>query len=323
MFSADGSSVGYLEGSERQKKMRVVVNGKPGEVFDGVDLRSLEFSPDGRRFAYGANDRSTGDRWFRVIDGQQRSAFDTLGVSQAFSPDGKRIAYTGRRAQQRFLVVDGEPEVPIEGIVDDSVVFSPDSHRLAYAVAKADRRAYLLVDGRAGPVHDGIGGSFPPGVAANRASGRTDYVLGYGTSILFSPDSHRIAYLAHSGRMKRVYLDGNAEDVEMEFLQGGMVFSDDSKRLAYGGRRGDTFFLVVDGKKGADYDALGYFGFSNDGKHVAYNAKKGDKMVIVVDGQERGEYSAVPAGPVFRSDGVLEFLAADKPSLYRIEASDL
>ena len=114
----------------------------------------------------------------------------------------------------------------------------------------------------------------------------------------------------------------------MEFLVSGMVFSDDSKRLAYGGRRFnesfiEKFFLVVDGKKGADYDALGYFGFSHDGKHIAFTAKKGNKMVIVVDGQERAEYSEVPAGPVFRSDGVLEFLAADKPSLYRIEVRDL
>ena len=169
VFSADGSSVGYLEGSERQKKMRVIVNGKPGEVFDGVDLNSPDFSSDGRRFSYAANDRSAGDSWFRVIDGQRGKAFDALGVSFVFSPDGKRFAYTASKGQQRFLVVDGEPQVPIEGIVDHSLTFSPDSRRLAYAVAKADRRAYLVVDGKAGPIHDGIGASLPPGIAANRA----------------------------------------------------------------------------------------------------------------------------------------------------------
>jgi hypothetical protein len=31
----------------------------------------------------------------------------------------------------------------------------------------------------------------------------------------------------------------------------------------------------------------------------------------------------VPAGPVFRSDGVLEFLAVDETSLYRVEVRDL
>ena len=303
VFSADGSSVGYLEGSRLRKKMRVVVNGKPGEIFDSVALQGPQFSPDGRRFSYAANDRSTGDSWFYVIDGQRGKAFDALGVSFVFSPDGKRFAYTASKGQQWILAVDGEPEVPIEGIVDRSLTFSPDSRRLAYAVARADRRAYLMVDGKAGPVHDAIGASLPPGVAPNRASMQTGYGLGYATSVLFSPDSRRIAYLAHFGRMKRIMVDGKAEDVEMEFLQGGMVFSDDSKRLAYGGRRsGESFvdktFLVVDGKKGADYDALGYFGFSHDGKHIALTAKKGNKMVIVVDGQERGECQ-VPAGPVF------------------------
>ncbi len=50
VFSADGSSVAYLEDSQRRKQMRVVVNGKPGEFFDGVGLQSLRFSPDGRHF---------------------------------------------------------------------------------------------------------------------------------------------------------------------------------------------------------------------------------------------------------------------------------
>ncbi len=312
---------------ERQKKMRVIVNGKPGEVFDGVGLRSLELSPDGRRFAYGANDRSTGDSWFRVIDGRRGKAFDALGVSFVFSPDGKRFAYTASKGQQWFLVVDGEPQVPIEGIVDDSVVFSPDSRRLAYAVAKADRRAYLVVDGKAGPVHDGIGASLPPGIAVNRASMQTGYGLGYAASVLFSPDSRRIAYLAHFGRMKRVISTARPRKSKWSFCKGGWCSATIPKRLAYGGRRLngfiDKFFLVVDGKKGADYDALGYFGFSHDGKHIAFMAKKGNKMVIVVDGQERAEYSAVPAGPVFRFDGVLEFLAGDKPYLYRFEVRDL
>lgn len=302
--------------------MRVVVNGKPGELFDGIALQSLVFSPDGSRFAYSANDRSTGNHWFCVIDGERRGAFDALGVSFAFSPDGKRIAYTGTRAQQRFLVVNGEREVPIEGIVDHSLTFSPDSRRLAYAVARPDRRCYLVVDGKAGPVHDSVGGALLPGHASNRTSTQTHYGLGSASSIVFSPDSRRIAYVARSGRTRKVYVDDKAEDIEMEFLVGGMVFSSDSRRLAYGGRRGNRFFVVVDGKKGADYDAVGYFGFSPDAEHIAFTAKRGDRMVIVVDGQERAEYNAAPAGPVFRSDGVLEFLATDETSLYRIEVTD-
>lgn len=327
VFSADGSSVGYLEGSALRKRMRAVVNGKPGDLFDGIDLHSLLFSPDGKRFAYAANERSPADSWFVVIDGQRERAFDGLGVSYAFSPDGKRFAYTARQTNQWFLVVEGDRELAIEGIVDHTLTFSPDSRRLAYAVAKSDRRAYLVVDGKSGPVRDDIGGSFPTGLAPDRASMQTFYGLAR-PSLLFSPDSGRIAYVAHFGQKKRVFVDHQDDGVEMEYLEGGMVFSEDSKRLAYGGRGfGNRFhekrFLVVDGKRGADYDGLGYFGFSQDGKHIAYAAKKGAKCVIVVDGVEHGEYGAVPAGPVFRSDGVLEFLAADKFSLYRFEVNNL
>jgi len=43
---------------------------------------------------------------------------------------------------------------------------------------------------------------------------------------------------------------------------------------------------------------------------------------IVVDGKERAAYASVPTGPVFRPSGVLEFLAANEPTLYRIEVTD-
>ena len=98
VFSADGSRVGYLEGSRLRKKTRVVVDGKPGEIFDGVALQGPQFSSDGKRFSYAANDRSTGDSWFYVSDGQRGKAFDALGVSFAFSPDGKRFAYASQQS---------------------------------------------------------------------------------------------------------------------------------------------------------------------------------------------------------------------------------
>ena len=324
-FSPDGSKLAYVARNTQVGKFCVVVNGKAGDLLDGVDGRFLRFSADSAHFAYPATERG---KWFRMVDGKRSLVFDGIGVDFVFSSDGKRTAWTGRNGPEWFLVVDGKLETKIEGIVDGTLTFSPDRKRLACAVAKPDRSAYILVDGKAGPVHDGIGGAMPTGVVPNRTSTETGYTLGYGTSVLFSPDSSRLAYLAHAGQTKRVYVNGKAEDVEMDFLVGGMVFSEDSKRLAYGGRRLnesfiDKFFLVVDGRKGADYDALGYFGFSHDGKHIAFTAKRGTKMVIVVDGQERGEYSEVPAGPVFRFDGMLEFLAADKLSLYRIEVRDL
>jgi len=314
VFSANGSSVGYLEVSLPERKMRAVVNGKPGEAFGEYGL-SLWFSPDGLRFSYSARE---GERCFHVVDGKKGEAFDNTGIDFVFSPDGKRTAYVGFRGARRFLVVEGAPTVEIEGIVDGTLTFSPDSRRLAYGAARRDRRCYFVVDGKAGPVYDSVGAAIPRGLSPNVTSTQNGYGLG-GSGVVFSPDSSRFAYVADTGGKKVVVVDGKPEDVEMDFLVGGIIFSADSRRLAYGGRQGGKFFLVVDGKKGADYDALGHFEFSQDGTHIAFVAKKGDQNVIVVDGKQRAKYIVVPAGPVFRSDGTLEFLATDESSLNRIE----
>ena len=105
----------------------------------------------------------------------------------------------------------------------------------------------------------------------------------------------------------------------MDWLVGGMVFSNDSKRLAYGGIRGSKSFLVVDGIQSPEYDAIGHFAFSSDSQHFAYMALLSTRAVIVVDGHVRAESDAIPAGPVFRNDGFLEFLCLDRGALHRVE----
>jgi hypothetical protein len=42
---------------------------------------------------------------------------------------------------------------------------------------------------------------------------------------------------------------------------------------------------------------------------------------IVVDGVVRATYAPVTSGPVFRSDGVLEFIAVDADGLCRFEVT--
>ena len=109
------------------------------------------------------------------------------------------------------------------------------------------------------------------------------------------------------------------QPVEMDFMMGGMIFSSDSKRLMYGGRRGQKCFLVVDEVQGPDFDRIGSFGFSPNGKRAAYVATEGERSVIVVDGKRRASYTAVPSGPVFRSNDKLEFICVENQALWRVE----
>ncbi|HYL11749.1 MAG TPA: hypothetical protein VEV41_01865 [Terriglobales bacterium] len=64
--------------------------------------------------------------------------------------------------------------------------------------------------------------------------------------------------------------------------------------------------MVVDGKAGAKYDAIGEGApiFSPDGKRVAYAAQKGAKLFVVVDGKAGAEYDTIGGGTlVFSPDG--------------------
>ena len=106
----------------------------------------------------------------------------------------------------------------------------------------------------------------------------------------------------------------------MLFIDAPLVFSADGKRLAYGVAKGDKWLVVVDGQASPEYDGIpeGSLVFSADGKRLAYMAGKGSKGLVVVDGQAGPEYDGVACGPVFRRDGVLEYLAVDKDVLYRV-----
>ena len=60
--------------------------------------------------------------------------------------------------------------------------------------------------------------------------------------------------------------------------------------------------------------------FTPDGHHVAYVAIEDAKWLAVVDGEPGPEYDGILyGGPVFHSDGVLEYLAIRGRMLFRVK----
>jgi len=108
--------------------------------------------------------------------------------------------------------------------------------------------------------------------------------------------------------------------------QGSVVFSPDSKRLAYIARRGrDPFvqFVVVDGVPGKPYDGIVGSGlaFSPDSKHVVYGTGRGGKGFVVVDGHECREYDGFLRGAYFVFDSPTSFhtLAPRGDEIFRVD----
>jgi hypothetical protein len=280
-LSADGRRVAFIERDRANRKLRMVIDGQPAPFHDGIDLMSFCFSPDANRHAYCVFE---GDTCCYVVDGQPGERFDGVGVDFVFSPDGKRTAYAGTRGGKRYLVVDGKIDRELEDLVDHTITFSPDSKRLALAAVTAGTTAHILLDGEAGPPFDEIGGTWTWGAVAKA-----------------DPRQHPAAIAR-----------GHAS---------GLVFSPDSTRLAYIAGKGGKRVLVVDGQAGPPYDQVGHFAFSADSMHMAYVAVREDRNIIVVDGAERAAYDSVPAGPVYRADGVLELIARDANALQRVEVA--
>ena len=92
-----------------------------------------------------------------------------------------------------------------------------------------------------------------------------------------------------------------------------VVFSPDSRRVAYvAGSNGDMA-AIIDGKANGHYDDVYGIAFSPDSRHVAYDASSiagkplgeyGEKNFIVVDGQTGPLFNFIPGGSlVYGPDG--------------------
>lgn len=305
VFSPDSKRVAYKV--THNGKQIAIIDRKEWRKYDlienwgflGNTTKDIVYSKNSKRFAYKAK---MGRKWFAVIDGFEGKKYQNIDCG-AFSPDSRRIAYTARKAyNQAFLVVDGVEGKQYNGAF--TPIFSPDSKHIAYMARLKHEEDYrtgklkqswtVVLDGIEGDEYDKVG------------------------NLLFSLDSKRLFYSAIKDGKEFAIINGNksigydASLKKFSFLgisSGGKywknnilgIFSPDSMRLAYIAMRGKKWHVVVDGKEGNGYDAIGewfwegfnYMIFSPDSKRIAYKAKRGDKWFVVVDGVEGEEYDAI------------------------------
>jgi len=184
VFSPDGARLMYA--AERGNSFVLVVDGTPGGDLSQSPVGGYCFSPDGRRYAYGAASRRAlrGERRRYVVDGMPGPEFDVLD-RPAFSPLGDRLAYAARKGSETFAVVDGDPGPPFELV--KGLSFSAAGH-VAYA-GIVEGAVCVILDGRAGPVFEALALALPP------HHGDPPWEEYYEPALYaFSPDGTHIAY---------------------------------------------------------------------------------------------------------------------------------
>ncbi len=278
-------------------KRAVMLDGQAGKPYDVISAGLIEFSPNGRRVAYGG---VRDGKCFLVVDGRELGPYDDLGTRTgyrfsadgarlafvaaegdqvavvvdeqklpachdvadlAFSPDGTRVAYaaTDQQGGPWYVVVDGKKQPPHATLGDGTLRFGPGGRRLAYAAADAAGKWCVVVDGQAGPKFDQIG------------------------QMQFGPRGERFAYVVRRGDRQAVVLDGQEPRWFDRVGGGSLVFSPDGHHFGYIARNDWARFVVIDGARKHRYTMVGYLNFSPDSRHHAYVAIEDGKTFTVVD----------------------------------------
>lgn len=313
-FSKDGLHMALVV--PKGSKSVIMVDGVEGPRFDTL-LNQIVFSPDGTRHAYVA---ISGTEGILVLDGKEAARAPLANnvppfFELKFSPGGKRFTY-----QHQFqlgasvqLVVDGKPGDRFSMV--QSLVFSPDETRFAHLAGQPSDAGgqVLVVDGK-NVGKQGVDPQFSPDGKTVVTVGHTptESVLLMNGKAGSRAKSIRGVHMSTGGINLLVLgnVSQSGQGTPGEFLGASgkkiagsdcqkimwVKFSPDGKRYAALCSAGPGIeYLIVDGKKGENYQGITDFEFSPDSSHYTHMARSSSGSFRIVDGEESQGYNGYQA----------------------------
>lgn len=322
-FSPDSKRTVYV-GKKSRDVMTAVLDGKEGKEYFGI-VGDISFSPDSKQIAYISRDE---DYMYPVIDGKEMGKYAGVRQNITFSPDSKRTAYFARGVDYKSVVLDEKKirKYKVSFLFNNDTILNWNEllKKLKEHKTPPVKRIWDFLDDKSkaaisswkpGQVpdeklkstvissfnemikkkdlyrkQDFMGIKFYHTLLRRNILGRVDRLI----PLRVTHFNRQLLYNIFPAEIKDSYIDSK------EF---GLIFSPDSKKLAYSFKMG-KWFVDVDGKEQNKYDDIGTLPiFSSDSKHLAYVATKDGNEFVVIDGKEEGKYDAIGSNPIFSPDG--------------------
>lgn len=302
VFSQDGSKYAYTATDENDK-WHIISNIVQDSIFHHID--EPVFSPDGKHLAYRA---AVGEEWYLAVDGSLTSPSKNALGKPVFSADSSWVAYTEEIAsdRSRLHITDRSfKSIRVVDSVASPIILASDASRIAVVVTNKEggKRVMQIQFDRPeqsseGAVYDEIiTNTFSyigSAIAYEAVKGGTRYLVfngreeqlagGLAHAAVIRPDRKAVAAVIDNGKSvtyRQAFLGGAQPLLRHEGID-SPVFSSDGSQYAYLAKRGNGWFVVVNGSEGQPFERVVSPMFSPDGSKLVYRARKDGKRFVVV-----------------------------------------
>ncbi len=268
MFSPDSTQLVYM--AQKSRRSIIVINNK--EISEGIGVLFPSFSPHKGRFAYIIAEKN--NKFCYVLDGEKELLVDKPG-RMIFSHDDTSAAYAALIKDKWHVLKDGVKGPAFKKIYAFS--YSPASNDILYAAENEAGQKCVVVNHIPEKFYNSIGAP-----VYSKNGQKYAYVATNNDGkmfIIINGQEQKTTYPIIGIPVEEV----NESGVSAQHP----YFSDTGKRLAFPVYDPDQkkAFMVVDGKNQQTFDAVMAPCFSPDEKHIAYMGKKGNSWHMVVNGK--------------------------------------
>lgn len=314
-MSADLRNVSFVAYSDNTHNI-VHANNQTSPVYYAVQPNMPIWDRFSERYAYIAYKNK--EEAVVVVNGKKFGNIETAD-NFIFSPFESRFAFRAQKNKRQFVVVDGKPGMAYDGIpIKDNFTFSPNGKRFIY-VALKNNNCVAVVDGREELLSFNFIESvrFSPDSSQYAYKARTEKAINkekwcmvkdgqagnvydHIFDLIFSPDSKHLAYTVIKDRKMMLVFDGH--EMDLYDRVGLPVFSFDSKIFAYAYMENDRWYIMLGDQRSTPFDQIFKFYFSLDSKRNAFFAKNDDESFCVVNGEKEPDFEKTVATFKFSPD---------------------